>query len=135
MLDVSAAIVIQTAEDVASDGALLTIYLLTIVGVFAGTWKLFEKAGRPGWAAIVPVYNLVVLLRITSQSMWWILLVLIPGVNVVALFIIHLNVAWRFGKDLGYAFGLTLLPFVFYPILGFGHARYRPGRGPMPLAG
>jgi hypothetical protein len=131
MLDVFAVIMIQKAEGGPSGGWL--IFLLWIVVNLAGTWMVFEKAGRPGWAAIVPIYNLVVLLRITSQSLWWILLVLIPGVNVVAFFIINLNLAWRFGKDLGYAFGLTILPFIFYPILGLGGARYRPGRGPVPL--
>ena len=131
MLDVMAAIAIQNAET--GWGGWL-IALLWVVGILAGMWRIFEKAGRPGWAVIVPIYGMVVLLRITNQSMWWMLLVLIPGVNVVAWFIINLNVAWRFGKDLGYAFALTLLPGIVYPILGFGSARYRPGRGPMPLA-
>ncbi len=131
MPGVLVAMAIQRAEGGASGE--WVIGLLWIVGFVAGMWRVFEKAGRPGWATIVPIYGMVVLLRITNQSRWCMLLVLIPGVNVLTWFIINLNLAWRFGKDLGYAFGLTVLPFIFYPILGFGRARFRPGRGPVPL--
>jgi len=103
---------------------ILLIELVLVIAVIAGFWKVFEKAGKPGWAAIIPIYNIIVLLEIIGKPIWWIILFFIPCVNFIASILVALEVAKCFGKSAGFAIGLILLPFVFYPILGFGDARY-----------
>ena len=97
---------------------------LTLV-VFAGFWKLFEKAGEPGWAGIVPIYNLYVLVRISGNAWWWFVLFFVPVVNVLATLKISVDVAGKFGKGVLFGLGLTFLSFIFYPLLGFGNYQYR----------
>lgn len=106
-------------------GLILTLIQLAIIVLsIAGLWKTFDKAGKPGWAAIVPFYNIIVLLEIAGRPLWWIILLLIPCVGIVVAFIVAIDVAKNFGKDAAYGIGLVLLPFIFYPLLGFGDARY-----------
>ncbi|MBU6323995.1 MAG: signal peptidase I [Bacteroidetes bacterium] len=92
--------------------------------MLAASWKIFTKAGKPGWASIVPVYNAVVLLEIVGKPAWWILLWLIPGVNIVVIIIVYHRLALSFGKDILFAIGMIFLPFLFFPILAFGNAQY-----------
>ena len=108
-------------------GALMmcAIYIVLIVLVVAGIWKTFDKAGQPGWAAIVPFYNMYVLCQIAGRPWWWLLLMFIPIVGLVVAIIIAIDVAKSFGKGTGFGIGLALLPFVFYPMLGFGSAQYQ----------
>lgn len=89
-----------------------------------GWWKIFTKAGKPGWAAIIPIYNLIVLLEVIGRPIWWIVLLLIPCVNIVAAAIINIDLAKSFGQGAGFGIGLWLLPYIFYPILGFGRSAY-----------
>ncbi|MBI2931015.1 MAG: signal peptidase I [Planctomycetes bacterium] len=96
-----------------------------VVVTLAGIWKVFAKAGKPGWAAIVPIYNLVVLLEIAGRPLWWIVLFLIPCVNFVVFIIVVHDVAKKFGKSALFGAGLWLLSCVFWPILGFGDAQYQ----------
>ena len=103
------------------------IFLLIIIAIIAGIWKVFTKAGKPGWAAIIPIYNLIVLLEIAGKPLWWIILCFIPVVNFVAFILIGLGVAKNFGKSDGFGIGLGLLGFIFYPILGFSDATYQGG--------
>ncbi|MFN0092078.1 MAG: DUF5684 domain-containing protein [Acidimicrobiales bacterium] len=103
----------------------LIIYLAIIGAVIAGWWKIFEKAGRPGWAAIVPIYNVYVLTQIVGRPNWWVVLSLIPCVSIVAGVILCIDLAKSFGKSEGFGIGLALLPFVFGPMLGFGQDTYR----------
>ncbi|HVT03066.1 MAG TPA: DUF5684 domain-containing protein [Thermoanaerobaculia bacterium] len=102
------------------------VYIAILVLIIAAMWKVFEKAGEPGWAAIVPIYNFIVLLKIAGKPVWWIILLLIPFVNFVILIIIALSLARNFGKGAGFAIGLLLLPFIFYPMLAWGDAQYQP---------
>ena len=97
-----------------------------MVFYIASMWKIYTKAGQPGWAAIIPIYNAIVLLEIAGKPIWWILLLLIPCVNIIVGILVAVDVAKNFGQGTGFAIGLVLLPFVFYPILGFGSARYQP---------
>jgi hypothetical protein len=99
--------------------------LICAVVVIAAMWKLFTKAGKPGWAAIVPIYNVIVLLEIIDKPIWWIVLFFIPFVNIVAAIIMNIELAKKFGKDTIFAVGLILLPIIFLPILGFGSAQYQ----------
>jgi hypothetical protein len=87
-------------------------------------WKIFTKAGKPGWAVLIPIYNLYVLLEIVGRPGWWLLLLLIPIVNVIIMIIIDLDLARSFGKGTGFGLGLFFLNFIFILILGFGSAKY-----------
>jgi hypothetical protein len=100
------------------------VWLALGILMIAAMWKVFAKAGKPGWAAIVPIYNLIVLLEIVGKPLWWVVLMFIPVVNLVVGIIVLLELAKAFGKGAGFAIGLLLLPIVFYPILGFGNATY-----------
>jgi hypothetical protein len=104
----------------------LVVWAALLILVIAGMWKVFTKAGEPGWAAIIPIYNFLVLLKIAGKPMWWIILMLIPFVNLVIAIIVMISLAKNFGKGAGFALGLIFLPPIFYPILGFGSARYSP---------
>ena len=109
------------------DGSFFTLIIqLAIVAFFlAVMWKIFEKAGKPGWAAIIPIYNIIVLLEIVGRPVWWIVLLLIPIVNIVVGFLLALDLSRSFGHDLAFALGLFFLGFLFYPILAFGSDTYR----------
>ena len=88
--------------------------VLTIVGM----WRLFARAGEPGWAALVPIYNVIVLLRVANKPAWWIVGLIVPIVNVVVAFLIWRDVAARFGRGTGFAIGLLLLTPIFLLMLG-----------------
>jgi hypothetical protein len=110
------------------------MWLLVLLVVIVGMWKVFEKAGHPGWAAIVPIYNLIVLLQIAGKPLWWIVLLFIPVANFIAAILISIAVAEKFGKGVGYGLGLAFLGVIFYPMLGFGSARYQGGATAAPSA-
>jgi len=105
-------------------GGIMFAYFAVIILVIAAIWKVFSKAGEPGWAAIIPIYNLIVLLKIAGKPIWWFLLFLVPFVNFIIAIIVTFSLAKSFGKGAGFALGLVFLPFIFYPILGFGSAAY-----------
>ena len=102
----------------------ILIILAVVVFMIAAMWKIFEKAGQPGWAAIVPIYNCYVLLKIVGKPGWWLLLFLIPIVNYVFIIWTYNMLSKSFGKEEGFTVGLVLLGIVFFPILGFGDAKY-----------
>ncbi|RLD19667.1 MAG: hypothetical protein DRI69_07895 [Bacteroidetes bacterium] len=100
------------------------VYLGVIIITIMGMWRVFEKAGQPGWASIIPIYNTYILLKLAGKPGWWLLLFFIPFVNIVLAIILMISVARSFDKDAGFAIGLIFLPFIFYPILGLGSAEY-----------
>ncbi len=114
------------------------VYLIVFIVILASLWKIYTKAGKPGWAGIVPIYNLWVLLEIVGRPSWWFwmfiggaILSMIPILNfliaiglLVISIMIMLDLAKSFGKGGGYVVGMIFLPFIFYPILGFGSAQY-----------
>lgn len=104
-------------------GMWIVILLITVL-MIVSMWKLYVKAGQPGWAAIIPIYNIWVLLKIVGRPEWWIILFLIPCVNIVIQILVYIDLAKVFGKSTGFAIGLILLPIVFIPILAFGDADY-----------
>ncbi len=101
------------------------IWLTVIVISIASLWKIFTKAGKPGWAAIIPIYNFIVLLEIIGRPIWWIILLFIPCVNIVVSVIVFIDLAKSFGKDALFGIGLWLLGIIFLPILAFGSAEYQ----------
>jgi hypothetical protein len=111
--------------------------LAIAVLMIASAWKVFTKAGKPGWAAIVPIYNLLVMLEIARKPTWWIVLFLIPGVSLIMAIIVAVAIANNFGKGTGFGLGLAFLSPIFYPILAFGSAQYTGGMMPpmgIPMA-
>ena len=105
----------------------LLAYIGVIVLVIVSIWKIFEKAGKPGWAAIVPIYNVIVLLEIVKKPTWWIVLMLIPLVNIVVAIIVYVELAKAFGKSAGFGIGMIFLSFIFLPLLAFGDDQYLDG--------
>jgi len=103
---------------------ILIFYLIVIVIGIASMWVIFGKAGEPGWAAIIPIYNYIVLLRIVGRPWWWLLLAFIPIVGFIVAIMIYMDLAKAFGKGTGFGCGLLILPIIFFPILAFGDAQY-----------
>ena len=99
-------------------------YLAFLILIIASMWTIFTKAGQPGWASIIPIYNIIVLVKIVGKPLWWIALYIIPVVNIVFLIWTINMLSKSFGKDEGFTVGLLLLGIVFYPILAFGEAKY-----------
>lgn len=106
-------------------GVFVVIYLAVVLLVIAGTWTMFAKAGQPGWAAIIPIYNLYVFCKVAQRPGWWLILLLIPILDIVFFLIVSVDIAKYFGKGTGFGIGVWLLPFIFIPVLGFGSAQYR----------
>jgi len=108
-------------------------YFVVIILLIAAMWKVFSKAGQPGWAAIIPIYNIYVMCKVAGRPGWWLLLMLIPFVNFIIAIILNLDIAKNFGKGAGFGIGMAFLPFIFWPILGFGSAQYQGGPGPSTI--
>lgn len=106
--------------------ALIAVEMGLLLLLFAAWWRIFQKAGEPGWAAIVPIYNGLVALKIAGKPMWWILLLLIPFVGFIFGLIVIFAIAKRFGKGAGFALGMIFLFPIFYPLLAWGDAQYNP---------
>jgi len=109
-----------------SEGGILAPLIMLAITVFiiAAMWKVFSKAGKPGWAALVPIYNVIVMLEIAGRPVWWLLLMFIPLVNIIVALVVAIDLAKAYGKSTGFGLGLFFLSFIFYPILGFGDAQY-----------
>lgn len=104
-------------------GTTLVSLALSILAI-AGLWKMFEKAGKPGWAAIIPVYNIIVILEIVGKPIWWIFGFLIPCVNfVVIIWVLNLLMK-SFGRDSIYTVLAFFFSFIIFPMIGFGSDRY-----------
>ena len=104
---------------------LLLVYVAIMVVVIAGMWKVFVKAGKPGWACLIPIYNIYVMTQIAGKPAWFIVLFFIPIANLIAAILVSHGVSTNFGKGVGFTLGLIFLPFIFVPVLGFGDAQYQ----------
>jgi len=112
-----------------TDIIVLLVYLVVAIGLVASMWKTFVKAGEAGWACLVPIYSLVVLLRMAGKPWWWLFLILIPLVNfIIAIMVTH-ELSKRFGGGVGMTLMLIFLPFIAWPMLGFGSAVYSKDAG------
>ena len=102
--------------------------LLFAIPALITNWQLFTKAGKPGWASIIPIYNLVVMFQICDMSPWLILLNLIPFVNFVSApilsIVMNAKLAGKFGKGVGFTLGFIFFNFIFTLILAFGNSEY-----------
>ena len=129
MLNVIAVLLQQDSGGNGMNGATMGLIVLDvalIILMVAAMWTVFKKAGEPGWAALIPIYNIMVLLKIAGKPMWWVILMLIPFVNIVVLIIAIVGLARNFGKGAGFALGLVFLAPICYPILAWGDAQYQP---------
>jgi len=118
----------DSADSWFSSGVGMFLILLAIVfGVFmiASMWKIFTKAGRPGWAAIVPIYGTLQLIWTAGKPWWWLLMMCIPFINFVAMVVIYYHLSKAFGKGVGYTLLLLFLPIIGFPMLAWGDATYK----------
>jgi hypothetical protein len=120
-------------DDGGGGSAILWLFYIAFIVVYlAAGWVVYTKAGQEGWKSLIPIYNLYVLLKIVGRPGWWLLLYLVPLVNIVIWIIVSVDLAKSFGKGSGFAIGLILLTPLFYLILAFGDATYR---GPAAASG
>ena len=105
-------------------GLPLIIYLAFVILMILAGWKMYEKASQPGWACIIPIYNIFIFCKIVGRPGWWVILMFIPLVSIFIAILLAVDLAKSFGKGVGFALGLIFLPFIFIPILGFGDAQY-----------
>jgi len=108
---------------------LITMLLLVVELIAAAMsimvmWTIYVRAGQPGWASIVPVYNMVVLMNIAGRPAWWFVLMLIPVVNFIIWFMVCMDLAVAFDRGIPFAAGLFFVPFIFFPIMAFGEKDY-----------
>jgi hypothetical protein len=124
---------VQEVHYEASGGmGLVGMIIYAVIGLVyvAGIWKVFSKAGEPGWAAIIPIYNLITMVKIAGKPMWWVVLFFIPIANLIAAIIVFIGIAQRFGKGAGFGLGMVFFGFIFWPLLGFGGATAAPALAP-----
>lgn len=94
----------------------MALSILMIVSL----WKIFKKAGKPGWASIIPIYNIYIMCEIAEKEWWYVLLSCVPFANIYAMIVLYNGMAKRFGKSGGFVVGMILLPVIFFPMLAFG---------------
>ncbi len=120
-----APVLLQQGADEGLSVVSIVIAVIVAVVILVAWWKIFTKAGKPGWAAIIPIYNVIVMLQVIGRPVWWIILFLIPVVNIIIEIIIFLDLAKSFGRSTGFGIGLILLNPIFVLILAFGDAEYK----------
>ncbi len=113
-------------EAAASSMGVIYLLIFLALGAFqiATMWVVYTKAGEAGWASLIPIYNILVLIRIAGHPWWYLLLLMIPIVALVPLILVPIGVARRFGKGVAFGLGLLFLPFIFYAVLAFSDAQY-----------
>ena len=103
----------------------LIVYLAVLVFMLVTMWKIYQKAGQPGWAAIVPIYNIIVMLKIIKMDWWHVLIMLfVPFAAIVYSILIPIKLAKVFGKSTGFGVLAIFFSIIAYPILAFGSAKY-----------
>ena len=113
--------------DTASGGSfaiLAVVYLAFFVIYLVAMWKLFVKMGQPGWQGIIPFLNAYVIFKLAGKEGWWVILLIIPCINIVAAFFLAQSTAKLFGKELGWTICLFLFPGISHLVLAFGSSQY-----------
>ena len=109
-------------------GAIVALIPLVVSLFFlVGMWKAFAKAGQPGWACIIPIYNIVCMLNMARKPVWWLVLLLIPIVGIVVLIMVNIEIAKGFGKGAGT--GILMCLGIGWLMIGYGDALYIGGGG------
>lgn len=116
------------SEELFNTNMFIFIAILVII-IIAALWRIYEKAGKPGWAAIIPIYNIIVLMEIIGKPWWWLLLLLFPlTLLIFAIWSVNL-LSKSFGQGVGFTIGLLLVGIIFYPMLAFGNYEYKGPAG------
>jgi hypothetical protein len=121
---------VSTASPAATDPAVAGILMVIIAIVFAislalgaimiiSMWRLYTKAGRPGWASIVPFYNQIVMIKIIGRPLWWFAMMFVPFANIVFSVMIMLEFVKSYGKDTWFGVASLFFPYVIFPIMAF----------------
>jgi len=105
-------------------GFIVLIYLAVAILLVASSWIIYTKADQPGWAVFIPVYDLIILLRVIQKPWWWIILFIIPPVTIIIYILILHALSLKFGQNVWFTLGLLFLPVIFFPVLAFGDYRY-----------
>ncbi len=103
---------------------LVIFWLAVMVLLVVSDWKIFVKAGKPGWAILVPIYNIIVMLQIVKKPLWWIVLLIVPLVNIAVVVIIVYNLVIKFGQPGWHVIPALILGCVYFPYLAFSKAQY-----------
>ena len=115
-------------ETYAVAAGILMVYWVIVIVIavvcLVGMWKMFVKAGKPGWGAIIPFYNTYCLFEMSFGTGWLFLLLFVPCVNAVIMIVMWIKLAQAFGKGAAFGVGILFLPFIFLPMLGFGDAQF-----------
>ena len=104
---------------------MIVLWLSIIAFAIVSQWKVFEKAGQPGWACIIPFYNIIILLKIANKPWWWIFMFFIPIANIVFMIMMLHRISLSFGKGAGFTVGLLFLSIIFWGILAFDKSEYK----------
>lgn len=107
-----------------ANGLVVLLVFCATVFMLISMWRVFAKANQPGWGALIPVFNLYLLLKIAGKPGWWLIFFLIPVINIVVQIVMAIDIAKNFGRGGWFAAGLIFLPIIFFPILAFGKAEY-----------
>lgn len=111
--------------DTGSNMFAFLVWLAVVIFMIAAIWTVYVKAKKPGWAAIIPFYNAYVLIKIVNRPGWWLVLYFIPPISFVIHIIVMNDLSKAFGKDVGYTLLLVLLPFLGWPLLAWGDAKFK----------
>ena len=123
----------QTYSTNSSSSGLIFLWVVVAYVLYAlAYFGIFKKAGKPTWAAFVPIYNVIVLLEVVGRPVWWIILFLIPIVNIVIFIIVMNDLSKSFGHGVGFTIGLIFLSWIFMLIIGFGSSQYRGSAAGQP---
>lgn len=128
MYDIESTVGSSYSNAIAASMAVISVIMIIffIIGVITiiANWKVFTKAGKPGWTSLIPFYNMYQLFEVAGMNGWMFLLLLIPFVNFIIIIMLNINLAKVFGKDTGFAIGLILFNPIFMLILAFSDAKY-----------
>ncbi|CAN5519129.1 hypothetical protein BH10ACT3_BH10ACT3_12490 [soil metagenome] len=114
----------DSGSSAAGAGILVVVYLAFFVIYLVAMWKLFVKMGQPGWQGIIPLLNAYVIFKLAGKEWWWVILLIIPCINIIAAFILAQSTAKLFAKEIGWTIFLFLLPGLAHLVLAFGSAQY-----------
>jgi hypothetical protein len=111
---------------------MLIVWIAIMVFMIVSWWIVFKKAGQPGWAILIPIYNFLIILRVAGKPWWWVFAILLPIIPLVGLFLLLIamififhGISKNFGQGAGFTVGLVLLSVVFVPILAFGDYKWQ----------